>query len=57
MLFDDPEPAAEVAVVWALVLPAEAELLPQESEIMLTEVTVIDPPLAELSDRFPCTST
>jgi hypothetical protein len=56
MLLEDPLPAAEAAVTSAEVPAAEAEPLPHESEIMLTEVT-FKAPLFELSDREPCTST
>ena len=56
MVFDEPLLAAEGLLVSAEV--AEAELLPHESEIMLMEVTLREPPpLLSLPERDPWTST
>ena len=58
MLLDEPLLAADALVVSAEVPLAEAELLPHESEIMLMEVTLREPPpLLSLPERDPWTST
>ena len=58
MLVDEPLLAADALVVSAEVPLAEAELLPHESEIMLMEVTLREPPpLLSLPERDPWTST
>jgi len=57
MVFDEPLLAAEGLVVSAEVPVAEAELLPHESEIMLMEVTLSEPPPLVSLERDPRTST
>ena len=57
MVFDEPLLAAEGLLVSAEVPVAEAELLPHESEIMLMEVTLSEPPPLVSLERDPRTST